>query len=271
MNIFIGVLFSFSIVVHFETALAKDLDNLNSTTHFPNQISKITGIEVQWYCESIATGDKYYAAFSKNLTLTFAAYDPSDPELPSQSLNDPALAFSSTGNATSYTVSGDGFYYFNIVIDSEGNYGSTKSIGPFIIDTTAPSPVSVTGLSNTETNSIELTLESADATEYCILKNSTNIGACSWELLPENRKTTSPALDEGLNRIYAFFRDAAENMNQDFHDVTYTVSAEKQNDNDVLVPTLNEWGMIILLGILMFFALRNIQLNETKSYYGAIK
>ncbi|ETR71201.1 MAG: hypothetical protein OMM_02668 [Candidatus Magnetoglobus multicellularis str. Araruama] len=187
----ICALFIFSIVTPFESAKAKDLDNVNSTTHFPNQTSKITGIEVQWYCASIAAGDKYFAAFSKNLTLTFSTYDPSTPELPSQSLNDPALEFTSGGSSTSYTASDDGFYYFNIVIDSVGNYGATKSIGPFIIDTTAPSPVSITGLSNTETNSIELTLEAADATEYCILKNSTNIGACSWESVPENRKTTS--------------------------------------------------------------------------------
>jgi hypothetical protein len=256
------VMIMISMIVNLNTALAKNLDNVNSSTHFPNQSSRITGMEVQWYCAGITNGNTYYAAFSKDLTLTFSDYDPQEPELPPQSLNDPALEFPFTGNTAAYTPTVDGYYYFNIVID-DGDYGATESIGPFIIDTTAPTPVSITGLSNTQTNSIELTLDAADATEYCILKNNTNIGACSWESVPENRTAQSPTLDEGSNRIYAFFRDAAQNMNQDFIDVIYVVSKEdeRQDDDVFVVPALNDWGMLVFVGFLMIFALRNIQLN----------
>ena len=253
----------FSIFVNLEAAPAKNLTNVNSS-HDENPTSNITYIEVQWNCASIVSGDTYYAAFSKDLTLTFSEYDPSDPELPSQSLNDPALEFPYSGDSTSYTATVDGIYYFNIVIDSDGEYGLTESIGPFIIDTTAPSLVSVTGVSDTETNSIELTLEAADATEYCILKNNTNTGSCSWNSIPANRVTQSPTLDEGTNTIYAFFRDSAGNMNQDFHEVTYTLIDEQTGEEEVVlfgVPTLNEWGMIIFMGFLMLYALKKIRLG----------
>ncbi|KPA08969.1 conserved hypothetical protein, secreted [Candidatus Magnetomorum sp. HK-1] len=257
----------FTIIIFFfliNFAFSKDITTLNSYSHDENQCSNTTTISVEWTAPSVS-GDKYYATFSKGITFVFDEYDPSDPEDVPEQVIPPARHFSHSIERTSHTVDSEGTYYFNIVIDSEGEYGATASIGPFIIDTTAPSPVNVYGVTETDSNSIELTLEPADADQVCILLNTTNTVSCSWGYIPENRKLISPTLSEGNNQIYAFFKDIAGNTNQASHNISCSFEENEQEPTTqkaVSIPTLSEWGQILFLGILVLGALGVIHRNK---------
>jgi hypothetical protein len=242
-------------------AFAKDISTLNSYSHDENQRSNTTTISVQWTAPTVS-GDKYYAAFSKGITYVFDEYDPSEPEEVPDQVIPPAQHFSYSIDNTSHTVDTDGAYYFNIVIDSEGEYGTTAYIGPYIIDTTKPAPVNVTGVTETNSNSIQLTLEPADANQVCILLNTTNTSSCSWGEIPETRTLVSPTLSEGNNLIYAFFQDIAGNMNQASHNVSCSLDTSQQEQTGqkaVTIPILSIWGDIFFMGILVFGGLVIIQ------------
>jgi len=241
-------------------ALSKDINTLLSFSHVENQTSNTTTINVEWTASTIE-GDKIYAAFSKGMTFVFSDesydYDPSEPEnVPNQVIL-PVQQLNHTADNTSHTVDTDSNYYFNIVIDSDGEYGSTKSIGPFIIDTTEPSPVNIYGVTSTNSTSIELTLEPADADQVCVLLNTTNTASCNWEDIPESRKLISPTLSEGDNQIYGFFKDIAGNTNQANHNVNCTIdsnNSEQKSEKLVNVPIFSIWGQILFMGIILFSA-----------------
>jgi len=246
-------------------AFSKDINTLLSFSHVENQPDNTTTINVEWTA-STTSGDKYFAAFSKGMTYVFNDYDPSEPENVPDHVLSPVQQFSDATDSTSQTVDTDGSYYFNIVIDSDGDYGATKSIGPFIIDTTEPSPVSVNGITSTDSNSIELTLEPADAEQVCILLNTTNILSCDWTNIPESRKLVSPALSSGNNQIYAFFKDVAGNTNQASHSVSCIIEendTEQTTYKSVVVPTMNEWGQILTMGILILASLTVMRKKQT--------
>jgi hypothetical protein len=248
-------------------AFSKDINTLLSFSHVENQPSNTTTINVEWTADTVE-GDTYYAAFSRGMTYVFNDYNPSEPEnVPGQVIT-PVQQFSYSTDNTSHSAETDDTYYFNIVIDSDGEYGATKSIGPFIIDTTAPSPVSVYGVTSTDSNSIELTLEPADADQVCILLNTTNTLSCDWDDIPENRKLVSPTLSEGNNQIYAFFKDAAGNSNQASHSVSCTLDENETEQTDervATIPTLGDFGQIMFMGFILLAAVYAIRQNEISS------
>ena len=185
-------------------AYSKDIISLQSVNPYVNQPTSYSTISVEWTASTEA-GDTYYAAFSKGITFALHEYNPSDPENVPDYVITPVQKFSHSIDSTSLSFETDDAYYFNIIIDSEGEYGSTSSIGPFIIDTTKPAPVNVSGVTSTNSNSIELTLDPADADQVCILLNTTHTLSCDWGDIPENRQIISPTLSEGNNLVYAFF------------------------------------------------------------------
>ncbi|MBF0450931.1 MAG: hypothetical protein HQK75_09535 [Candidatus Magnetomorum sp.] len=246
-------------------AFSKDISTLLSFSHVENQPDNTSTISIEWTAPTI-DGDFYYAAFSQGLTFVFSdesyEYDPSDPENVPDQVIPPVQKFNYTTTNTSFSAETDGRYYFNIVIDSDGDYGSTKTIGPFIIDTTAPSPVGVNGLTSTDSNSIELTLEPADAEQICVLLNTTNTAACNWDDIPENRTLVSPTLSEGNNQVYAFFKDVAGNINQASHSVSCSLTENESTqttEKSVGIPTLDEWGRVLFMGILLFVSMHFIR------------
>ncbi|KPA18234.1 conserved hypothetical protein, secreted [Candidatus Magnetomorum sp. HK-1] len=254
-------------------AFSKDINTLLSFTHTENQPNNTQQINVEWTASSIE-GDFYYAAFSKGMTFVFSdesyEYDPSTPENVPDHVILPVQKINYTTNRTSYTVDTDGSYYFNIVIDSEGDYGATKTIGPFIIDTTEPSPVDIDGLTITNSNSIQLTLYPADADQVCILLNTTNTASCNWVDIPENRKLVSPTLSQGNNSIYAIYKDVAENINQASHNVTCIIEqmeSTQSKEKIAVVPTLNEWGRLIFIGILLSVSIIILRKNHFSKYF----
>jgi hypothetical protein len=248
-------------------AESQDIATLVSYSHTENQPDNNQTIEVEW-SKSANEGTYYYAAFSKDNVFVFAdedyEYDPSEAEEVPDHVITPVSKFSHEINESSQTFTTDGAYYFNIVIDDDGDYGETKSIGPFIIDTSEPSPVNVEGLTSTTNNSIELTLEPADADQICILLNTTNQETCNWQTIPESRTLISPTLSTGNNQIHVLFKDIAGNMNQASHNVECNLSEDEATESihAVSVPTLNEWGKLLLFFILLGYSFIRIQRNK---------
>jgi hypothetical protein len=235
-------------------AYSKDLISLQPINPLVNQPTHYTTISVEWTASTEA-GDSYYAAFSKGITYALNEYNPSAPENVPDHVITPVQQFSHAIDSTSLSFETDDAYYFNIIIDSEGEYGATSSIGPFVIDTTKPAPVNVSGVTSTDRNSIQLTIDPADANQVCILLNTTNILSCDWGDIPENRNIISPTLSEGNNLVYAFFKDLAGNTNQAIHSVKYApvdFIPEQTTVKVATIPTLSEWGLILLMGMLLF-------------------
>ena len=120
-------------------------------------------------------------------------------------------------------------------------------------------------MTSTDSNSIELTLESADADQVCILLNTTNTLSCNWGDIPESRTLVSPTLSEGNNQIYAFFKDAAGNSNQASHSVICSLDeneAEQATEKTATIPTLTEFGQIMFMGFILLVAVYSIRQNE---------
>jgi hypothetical protein len=242
------------LIIASNMAYSKDIISLQPINPLVNQPTHYTTISVEWTA-STETGDTYYAAFSKGITYALNEYNPSAPENVPDHVITPVQQFSHAIDSTSLSFETDDAYYFNIIIDSEGEYGATSSIGPFVIDTTKPAPINVSGVTSTDRNSIQLTIDPADANQVCILLNTTNTLSCDWGDIPENRKIISPTLSEGNNLVYAFFKDLAGNTNQATHIVKYApvdFVPEQTTVKIATIPTLSEWGLILLMGMLLF-------------------
>jgi len=242
------------LIITSNMAYSKDIISLQPINPLVNQPTNYTTISVEWTA-STEEGDSFYAAFSKGITYALHEYNPSAPESVPDHVITPVQQFSHSIDSTSLSFETDDAYYFNIIIDSEGEYGATSSIGPFIIDTTKPAPVNVSGVTSTDRNSIQLTIDPDDANQVCILLNTTNTLSCDWDDIPENRTIISPTLSEGNNLVYAFFKDLAGNTNQAIHSVKYApvdFIPEQTTVKVATIPTLSEWGLILLMGILLF-------------------
>ncbi|KPA12991.1 conserved hypothetical protein, secreted [Candidatus Magnetomorum sp. HK-1] len=261
-NMLITIIF-LSVIIISNVAESQDIASLVSYSHTENQPDNNQSIEVEW-SKSASEGTYYYAAFSKDNTFEFSdedyEYDPSEPEEVPDHVILPVSKLSHAINESSQTFTTDGTYYFNIVIDEDGDYGQTKSIGPFIIDTSEPSPVNIEGVTSTTNNSIELTVEPADADQICTLLNTTNHETCNWQAVPESRTLISPTLSSGNNQIHILFKDMAGNMNQASHVVECNLSENEQvvNRRAVCVPALTHWGRILFFIVLLGYSFLSI-------------
>ncbi|KPA17281.1 conserved hypothetical protein, membrane, partial [Candidatus Magnetomorum sp. HK-1] len=157
----------FSITANAATAPTA-AQNLRSTTHTLNVASNKSNIGMTWSAPSNispTTTVYYYYVFNTSNDYTITSDIVWDEDL--------VATTSTTVLSTDYS-NGNGSYYFHIVamIEDNGNElidGSTTTTkGPYIIDTKAPSNVSVSAPSTTNSQVVTLTLSADGATEMYI-------------------------------------------------------------------------------------------------------
>ena len=234
-----------------------EVSNFRSLSHGINEPSQVTKISMTWDQPtgySSISGYAYTINTSESFTYTYT----NKPE----NLLDREWDISQ-----SFEGSDDTYYYVHIAPVSEfdpGKYpdpfhiiGSTTTFGPVRIDTEAPTGPSVSSdYTRTDQSTIELTLYAEDAVgtpKWMCISNS-GYGNCTQELFSESK--TWP-LDGEMNSetpksVYVQFIDTAGNsVNAPILNVYYMDLSPEETQ----IPTLSEWGMIILSGILMMSAM----------------
>lgn len=181
--------------------------NPYSTSHVISTPSKAMQITMTWsapadYASTDLKG--YLTGFSTSSTETLRTGTP---------------RYKDTRTVTSSSL-GDGTYYFHVAaVDIEGDAGTTTSVGPFIIDTAAPTNTSATVSSETtSTLSITLTLGATNASQMNV--SNTSYGAGTWETYATSKSWTLTT-GEGQKTIYVQFRDSAGNTANASATITY--------------------------------------------------
>lgn len=193
--------------VHAATAPGK-VQNLRSTSHAPNEYSNDPTIETTWSAPSDVTSTVYYYyVFNTSSSYTINAAVAWDNFLDSSTLTTALSENLSDKNGT---------YYFHIVATIEDGvdelFGETSTVGPFYIDTKAPTNASISAASTTNNQVVTLTLYADGATQM-YLSNSGYGQSGSWETYATTKQWELTD-GYGTKTVYAQFRDAAQNSTQ---------------------------------------------------------
>jgi len=108
---------------------------------------------------------------------------------------------------------------------------------------------SISSITTTTTTDISLTITSSAATLMCI-RNDTNWDNCNWEAVTTSKSWTLTS-GSGEKIVYAKFKDDQNNTVTDSITITYTEPPQLTKK----IPTLNEWGIIIFIALLLLSAM----------------
>ena len=150
--------------------------------------------------------------------------------------------------------------YFHIAAFIGTDFGETAHLGSYRIDNVAPTSPHFTALTETNDINIQITNIGADgATKMCCWIS--DHGSCNYGGL-ENTDLILPN-EEGTYQINVRFSDDAGNETSTLSkNIKYTPIVV-ESGMIAGVPSLSEWGMIILMGILMISSIK--VMNKQKS------
>ena len=227
-----------------------DLESLCSTTHTIRLKSKDTRLEIQWEAQESATWHSFLTTFSSPSPVTMN--DDYEGDYDTVSVETISGVWKGVWTK-SITIDDPGTtpYYFNMcIVDIEGDPHPITSIGPYFIDSEAPNSPSINAPEYTPSPIILLSnIGAIDSVQMCLSNTGYGIG-CNWENIESYKLWIVNEGDGIQTTIYAQFRDDVWNIATASASTTYSSTAAP--DENLTVPTLNEWG-IIILGTLLFF------------------
>jgi hypothetical protein len=152
-------------------------------------------------------------------------------------------------------------------------FGPTTREGPLTVDTKAPTTVSVNGPSTTENSLITLTIQAnEDINKVCISETGFGV-SCVWkDLTSENYNYTLKSPPESGEKDYSLYvqvKDIAGNQAQATQPslVTYIAGDDEEDDDQTVschsIPTLSEWGIILLTGLLLSTGVLRVRQAKT--------
>lgn len=244
------------------------VENPFSSSHTVNIPSNVQSIAVQWTSPNGLTPDTtagYYVSFSSPLKYTFTE---SDTESITRGvgqvlkLNKSSVSTSSQ-DVIGETLSGTGVepYYFNIAVldDMEipFNPGVTIHLGPYFIDTEPPEFPTISAPQSTSTSSnIPITLGVSGASVMCISESGYgNCGESEWKAYTTSY-FWSVSEGEGIKNIYVQFKDVAGNTANAVTTIMYEDTSQEDEIVAHSVPTLNEWGLLVFMIMMLVIALK---------------
>ncbi|ETR66135.1 MAG: hypothetical protein OMM_05786 [Candidatus Magnetoglobus multicellularis str. Araruama] len=165
-------------------------------------------------------------------------------------------------------------YYFNIAVldDMEIPFapGITTHLGPYFIDTESPQFPTVSAPQSTSTSSnIPITLGASGASVICISESGYgNCGESGWKAYTTSYYW-SVSEGEGTKNIYVQFKDVAGNTANASTTIIYEQEETPQEEEDVVhtVPTLNEWGLLVFMMIVMVVGIFHMNQSKSKQQY----
>ena len=249
LNVFLVIL-CFSNSVLFAEIEVIEVSNFKSDSHDLNTPSQAICITMSWS-----------APESEDITLSGYAYTVNTSESYTYTVdNVPDLISSTRHEGYCFENSNDIYYYAHIAPVIEiPNYpfidvGRTSTFCPIRIDTVAPTGPTVSApYTRTDKSTVELSLFADGSPSDMCISNS-GYGNCTWK--PFSISETWPLAGEKDSdtpkSVYVQFKDAAGNsVNAPILNVYYMDLSPEETQ----IPTLSEWGMIILSGILMMSAM----------------
>jgi len=172
-----------------------------------------------------------------------------------------------------FTVSTDDYsnsdsiaYYFHIAARDKvfpiSNIGATSSYGPMRIDNVEPVGSIAGPLTTTSRIGVPITITVSGASQMCI-KNDENWESCEWEGI-STLKSWNLTNGEGEKTVYAKFKDSTGNTSTASTSIYYQEITTTIEPKIYGIPTLNEWGIIILFIILLLTSIALIKITKTK-------
>ena len=251
--IYLFLIINFVVLCGYNNANADlgEVTGLWSPTHNDNEPSSVTRIRMEWSCpdgytDSSLSGYLISYTSAESHTYTYS--------------NMPEIYNSKISLSEEYSGSGDTPIYFHIAaVDNTfplSLIGPTKTFGPMFIDTESPTNAFVNVPDNeTTTNEDKITLilgADGDPREMCI--SNIGYGNCTWELFTDYKTFL---LEQGEQTVFVQYRDKAGNItNANPLTIIYNPSLVTTDIKSIhSIPTLNEWGIIIFLSILILFSI----------------
>jgi len=257
------------------------VQNPFSSSHTVNIPSNTQTITVEWTAPNGLTPaetEGYYVTFSSPSPYTFTESDTeSITRALGQILKLHKLSVSTTSqDVIGETLSGTGVepYYFNIAVldDMEIPFepGITTHLGPYFIDTEAPKFPTVSAPQSTSTSSnIPITLGASGASVICISESGYgNCGESGWKDYTTSYYW-SVSEGEGTKNIYVQFKDVAGNTANASTTIIYEQEETPQEEEVVVrtVPTLNEWGVLVFMMLIMVFGIFHGNPSKSKQQH----
>jgi len=235
-------------------AVSWDLDSFYSTSHTANIKSNTEELEIKWEAVENADWSNFWYAFSEGSAITINdEYEGHYDEITARTLG---IWENSWTRSTQIADSGTTAYFFNLsIVDTEGDPHPVSSIGPFFIDTEPPaSPRFYVSETTNNPNVVLYNIGAVDAVDMCISNSGYGVG-CEWEIVQEIKFWN---INDELNTqttIYMQFRDDVDNIATASASTTYTITSTDKALFIRTVPTLNEWGKIILVLCLLMIGI----------------
>ncbi|KPA12552.1 conserved hypothetical protein, membrane [Candidatus Magnetomorum sp. HK-1] len=221
------------------------VQNLNCTSeHGSTAIQKYT-IDMSWdYPDgyNVSTISNFYYAFNTSSGYTITTTDEKEKvlSLSKELQNSDNIA-----------------YYFHVAAMDNTVFplptlGPTTTYGPMRIDDVAPTGASISGPIKTERNyDIPLIFGATGATQMCVSNTGSGIG-CTWEAVVAYKEWD---LTDGYGQktIFVQYKDNAGNVSNATTSMLFIQPRLAQALN-VSIPTLNDYGIMILFFILAISA-----------------
>jgi len=131
--------------------------------------------------------------------------------------------------------------------------GSTSSLGPYRIDNVPPTTPMFTALTETNEPTVQLTnIGAVGATKMCYWLSG--FGSCNYENINTTATLTLPH-EKLTYLINVRFKDDAGNVSNTLSKI---INYYTPPDGDTVanVPALNEWGMIMFIGMLLLSSIK---------------
>ncbi len=232
-----------------------NLDSFYSTSHTENIKSSTSELEVKWESTENEDWFGFWCAFSEGSAITLDDdYEGDYDEISARTLG---IWENNWTRSSPFTDSGTTAYYFNLsVVDIEGDPHPVSSIGPFFIDTEPPGSPRFTVPETTNTPNVILdNIGAVGAVDMCISNSGFGVG-CGWENIQESKFWNINDELNSITTIYIQFRDDVDNKATVSASTTYTITSMTEITGLVQsVPTLNEWGQIMLALCLLIFGI----------------
>lgn len=238
---------------------------------------------------SIAGGNQYTTSASVSVTLqgthsslTVDAMQFSDDDSTWVNTSGTTDGIDAYGTSVSYTLAGSSTegtktLYVRYIADCSpsASIGPTTTISScdsgkttsssysdtIILDTTAPTSPTISGASDGTSASVVLTLSATNA-DFMEIAQSTTSGEASFPTTnstgyisygTSNTYTMNPSTD-GTYHVYVRYKDETGNVSS-FAEVTITCASSVCVGSGAAIPTVGEYGMMILITLMIGYAL----------------
>ena len=189
--------------VNRDTTNPSTVADLSSSSHTASTWSIDTAIDVSWTASTDTDGSGV-SAYSY-------LFDTTSDTTPNTTPDGTGISTTSSAQSDSNSI------YFHVgTIDNVGNWGSGSNLGPFYIDSTAPTSGSLSidsGATYAKSTSVTLGIDATDATSglyQMIISEDSGYSGASWETYSTSKVYTLFSGNE-TKTVYIKFKDNADN------------------------------------------------------------